>query len=108
MVVYNVTVNIDHDVQEEWLKWMLEVHIPEVLATGLFMDGRISRLQMEEDMGGVTYSIQYTLPSQAHLDQYQREFAPALQKKHTDRYAEKFVAFRTVMDVMGHLYPPAS
>jgi hypothetical protein len=33
MIVYNVTVNIDGAVEQEWLKWMKEVHIPEVLAT---------------------------------------------------------------------------
>jgi len=102
MVVYNVTVNIDQDVHDEWLQWMVEVHIPDVLRTGLFIDGRISRLDVQEEMGGATYSIQYTLPSKEHLGTYQEKFAPGLQQQHSERYDGKFVAFRTVMDVVSH------
>lgn len=102
MVVYNVTVNINEEVHDEWLQWMVDVHIPDVLNTGMFVDGRISRLQVEEEMGGITYSIQYTLPTEEHLKKYQAEFAPALQKEHADKYDGKFVAFRTIMDVVSH------
>jgi hypothetical protein len=102
MVVYNVTVNIDEEVHDDWLEWMIGVHIPDILKTGLFIDARISRLDIEEEKGGVTYSIQYTLQSQQHLDEYQEKHAPDLQQQHRDRYEGKFVAFRTVMEVISH------
>lgn len=102
MVVYNVTVNINEDVHDEWLDWMVNKHIPDVLKTGLFIDGRISKLQTEEEMGGITYSIQYTLRTESHLKSYQEKFAPALQKEHSEKYEGKFVAFRTIMHVVSH------
>ena len=34
MYIYNVTTNIDESVHDEWLHWMKEIHIPDVLATG--------------------------------------------------------------------------
>ena len=32
------------------------------------------------------------------FQKYQRDFAPALQKDHMDRYKDKYVAFRTLME----------
>lgn len=100
MVVYNVTVNIDADAHDEWLQWMVEEHIPDVLSTGLFLESRISKLQVEEEMGGTTYSIQYTLESKEKLEEYQENHAPDLQKKHADKFDGKFVAFRTIMEIV--------
>ena len=33
MIIYNVTINIDASIHDEWLAWIKE-HIPQVLATG--------------------------------------------------------------------------
>jgi hypothetical protein len=39
--------------------WMQHKHIPEILA-GKFTAARMVRVLIEEEMGGVTYSVQYT------------------------------------------------
>lgn len=96
MVLYNVTVNIDDSVHDEWLEWMKSIHIPEVLATGLFTGSKIFRIRTEDD--GNTYSIQYFLNSEEDYEKYLRECAPALQQKHSEKFYNKFVAFRTVME----------
>ena len=101
MIIYNVTVVIDADVSEQWLKWMQEVHIPDVMATGKFIDGKLSRILAEEE-GGKSYSVQYLCPDMKSYEAYQKIEAPALQKEHTDRYAGKFVAFRTLLEVIYH------
>ena len=44
MILYNVTVNIDPEVHEDWLDWMKKTHIPDVLNTGLFIDNRFLRV----------------------------------------------------------------
>ena len=64
MIIYNVTINVDESIHDEWISWMQEVHIPEVLATGKFMKALMSRVLVKEDLGGVTYSVQYTWVSQ--------------------------------------------
>ena len=98
MIIYNVTVSIDEDVHDEWLKWMHEVHVPDVMNTGLFIESRISRILAEEE-GGKSYSIMYLCESQETLDKYQEEHAPKLQEEHTRRYQGKFAAFRTLLEV---------
>lgn len=99
MILYNVTINIDESVHQEWMQWMRETHIPEVLATGCFLEGRLSRIQGEEE-GGVTFSIMYLSPSQEKYDEYQQKHAPALQADHNQRYNGRFAAFRTVLNVV--------
>ncbi|MGB0167088.1 MAG: DUF4286 family protein [Luteibaculum sp.] len=100
-LIYNVTVNIDHDIHTEWVNWMKTVHIPDVMASKCFVESRFTQVQSNEEHGGVTYSIQYLAASQADLDRYQREFAPKLQKEHTERYKGKFAAFRTLLKMVA-------
>jgi len=100
MIIYNVTININHDVHDEWLKWMQQSHIPEVMSTGLFTESKMLRLIGDEDSGGTTYAIQYTCASMDDYDKYRLEFAPALQKQTQEKFKDKFVAFRTLLETV--------
>lgn len=98
MILYNVTINVDESIKDEWLEWMKNKHIPDVLATGLFIENKIFKIRTEGEDGN-TYSIQYFLRSDEDYERYQNEFAPMLQAEHTDKFKDKFVAFRTVMEL---------
>lgn len=99
MIIYNVTVNIDHSVHDEWLQWMKEKHIPDVLATGCFLENKICKIHAESE-GGISYSIQYLCKDMPTYELYRDKFAPALQKDHSEKYAGKFAAFRTILEVI--------
>jgi len=101
MIVYNVTINIDSDVHDEWLHWMKTVHIPEVMATGYFLENKLCKI-MGESEGGVSYAVQYICASMKDYNEYQEKDAPALQQKHLVRYNGKFGAFRTLLEVVHH------
>jgi hypothetical protein len=100
MIIYNVTINIDNSVAEEWLDWMKRTHIPEVMATGYFLSNQIARLLHEEDNGGTTYAVQYTCRTLEDLEEYQQEHAAGLQAKVAERYPDKFVAFRSLLEIV--------
>lgn len=100
MIIYNVTVKIDHSVHDDWLEWMKNVHIPDVMKTNLFSENRICRLLTVDESDGITYAVQYGCKDMATFDQYQKQFAPKLQRDHTERYGEKFAAFRTLMEIV--------
>ncbi len=101
MILYNVTVSIDSEVHDEWLNWMKTVHIPDVMATGFFIDNKICRIHAEEE-GGKSYSIQYIAPSWDAYHEYQDKCAPKLQEEHTVKYAGRFAAFRTLLEIVHH------
>lgn len=101
MLLYNVTITIDLDVHQDWLRWMREIHIPDVMATGLFESYRICRLLGHEHEDSEIFTVQYLVEDMTRLRRYMDEFAPALQRQHSERYEGKYAAFRTVMEVMN-------
>ncbi len=107
MYIYNVTINIDESVHDEWLTWM-ETHIPEVLETGRFLSAKMTQVLVEEDMGGVTYSVQYTAKTREDLDNYYKYDAPRLRSDGMKKFADKMVAFRTELKVINEFYPTTS
>ncbi len=104
MYIYNVTINIEDSVHQEWLKWMKETHIPDVMETGMFMRNKIMQVMIEEE-SGTTYSIQYEVKDLETIKLYQQMYAPKLQEEHTEKFKNKFVAFRTILRV-EHEYDP--
>jgi hypothetical protein len=100
MLLYNVTVTIDLDVHQDWLLWMRETHIPDVMATGMFASNRMCRLLGHEHETSEIYTIQYLVQDMDQLRRYMNEFAPALQNEHQQRFEGKYAAFRTVMEVI--------
>tara|TARA_Y100000385_G_C12796805_1_gene510063 strand:+ start:221 stop:550 length:330 start_codon:yes stop_codon:yes gene_type:complete len=97
MIIYNVTTSVDDSIVSDWLNWMRSVHINEVLACGIFIKAKISRVISEVDSNN-TFAISYTCKSMKDLHQYQIKFAAELQKKHSDRYAGKVIFFRTIIE----------
>jgi hypothetical protein len=99
MILYNVTVSIDESIHEDWLTWMRTKHVPDVMATGCFIEGRISRVHGEE-AGGFTFAMSYVAASQDKIDEYQSSHAPALQSEHNAKYAGNVAAFRTMLTIL--------
>jgi len=104
MILYNVTCNIDTSIQAQWLQWMQEKHIPEILATGKFTSARLVKVLVEEDMGGVTYAAQYTTDSKATLQRYYDEDAPKFRAEGQALFGDKIVAFRTELEFVSEFF----
>jgi len=105
MYIYNVTINIDGSIHEEWLSWIQD-HIQEVLATGSFVAAKLTQVLVEEEMGGVTYSVQYTANSREDLNEYYAIYAPKLRNESMQKFADKMISFRTELKVIKEFYPP--
>lgn len=99
MILYNVTVSIDATIGDEWLAYMREKHIPEIMETGHFLEARICRVNGEEE-GGVTYATTYLCESQEVFDLYEANHAGELRKEFNAKWAGKFAAFRTFLNVV--------
>ena len=104
MYIYNVTLSIEESIHEEWLTW-IQSHIPEVLATGKFTSAKLTQVLVEEDMGGKTYSVQYTANSKEDINLYQKEDASNLQAEGLKRFGDKMLAFRTELRLIKEFYP---
>jgi phage terminase small subunit len=101
MVIYNVTVKIEAQIADEWLQWMQAEHLPELMATGLFLKNQICRLLEQNEMDEVTFTVQYFCDDYSIYNRYINEFSPMMREKVNERYKGKFVSFRTVMEIIA-------
>jgi len=97
MILYNVTIKINHEAEREWLQWMKDEHMPELMNTGLFADAKLFRLLDVDDSEGVTYAAQYFCNTMQDYNNYISGHAAAMREKGLKRFGDKFIAFRTVM-----------
>lgn len=100
MIIYNVTVNIDESAHDEWLSWMMEEHIPQILETGKFYKIKMVKVLVEEEMGGSTYSTQYSAESREKLEEYYAEHAPKFREDSLKKFGDKMLAFRTELEII--------
>jgi hypothetical protein len=103
MIIYNVTINIDHSVHNQWLQWIENKHINDVLATGLFNNARLVKVLVEEDEGA-TYSVQYFSDSREKLNDYYKNHAPRLRQEGLQLFGDKMLAFRTELEVLSEYF----
>jgi hypothetical protein len=99
MYIYNVTISVDKAIASEWLKWMKAVHIPQVMETGHFTEYKMVKVLNVNDEGE-TYSVQYSFNVMADIEAYQRDHAPRLQAETKKHYDGKYVAFRTLLEIV--------
>ena len=97
MIVYNITIKIDPVIESEWVSWQRSEHIPEVMATGQFINYQFYRLLEQNESDGITYIVQYFSTSIDHYNTYIKDFSQTLRQKAFARWDDKFIAFRTIM-----------
>jgi hypothetical protein len=100
MLIYNVTVNIDHEIHDEWLEWMKKTHIPQVMQSKLFTDSRLCLMLNTDEEEGNTYAVQYTCPGMKEFEEYTQKYANALKAAYNEKFEGKFVAFQSLMQVV--------
>ncbi len=97
MILYNVTVGIDKEVEQDWLDWMRNEHIPKVLNTGAFSSYKMYKVLSHEDEETISYSVQYFSDQLLKVDQYFKIHASILSEELRKRYENRHVAFQTVL-----------
>lgn len=100
MILYNITFNVTPEIEEDFLNWMKTIHIPEVLQTGIFHEHKFFRLLHDSEDGSTNYCIQYFTESIEQMMQYEKHHASLLRAKTQERYQDKAIAFRTLLETI--------
>jgi hypothetical protein len=101
MIIYNVTIKVANVIAVEWLQWLQDEHIPEVVNTGCFTKATVLHLFEMDDTESITYAVQYHAESRAGYHRYIEIFADTMRKKSFDKWGDRFIAFRTVMQIVN-------
>lgn len=100
MILYNVTIKVHSSIQNDWLVWLKEIHIPEILSTECFTHYKILQLLEIDNSEGPTYAVQYFAESKALYNLYIEKFAAEMKSKSFVKWGDKFIAFRSVMQIV--------
>lgn len=100
MIIYNVTTRLEPGIAEDWLQWLRDEHIPDVLATGYFTDAVILKLLDLEEEEGSTFAVQFKAATREQYDQYINKHAASVREKTMNKWGDRIVSFRSVLEVL--------
>ena len=100
MYIYNVTTQVKEYIHVEWLEWMRNDFIPEMIATELFSYYRIVKILDIDESDGPTYAIQYFTDSRAKYDQFVQLYSNKFSQKAIEKWKDKIFSFRSLMEVI--------
>ena len=85
---YEVNMEVDSSIAEEWVEYMRSEHIPEVMQTGVFSSCQFLRIIEPAKEGFECFRITYEAKNLSAIQEYRSEMSPELQRKHNERYGE--------------------
>jgi len=97
MIIYSVEISVKKDIHQEWVNWMRETHIPDVMQTNLFLEFKFFKNLNSKQL---TYTIQYRLQNMKNYLKYIDRFADGLQKDHNQKFKNKFSAKREILTIL--------
>ena len=100
MILYNVTVSLDPEIEADWVQWITEEHIPDMLATGKFVSAQLIRIKDDQQQPTGNYAVQYKVENQSQMDAYLNDDAARLRGKTQTRFGNKVLAFRTFLELL--------
>ena len=101
MFLFNVTTHLGEAQEAEWLHWMQEEHIPTLLKGDYFNTATLTKVMVEEPMGGVTYTVQYTTDHKAIINGLYDRQAADLEAQLMKKFGSEVLSFKTPLKIIG-------
>ncbi|MGA2669212.1 MAG: DUF4286 family protein [Ignavibacteria bacterium] len=98
MILYDIMLTIDDSIHDEWLEWMKSKHMPKIMKTGCFTEGKMYRVLTPEPEDGTSYSVHFYCRSLEDYERYQIKHAALLQAEQKEKFGSKFAVYRSVME----------
>jgi hypothetical protein len=100
MLLYNVTVIVEEAAAVNWLAWMRETHIPNLMETDCFVSYRLLKI-VDSPNEGASYCVQFIAEDEAKhqtfLNLHEQQFTAEMYSQ----YPNKLVTFSTLMEFVG-------
>ena len=101
MILFSLTVNIDNDIEDDWLEWMRQTFIPSLWLTGFFHEKRFLKLLNEDLQGnGITYSLQLTLEGIGRMKEFEANHLQDFRNMLYGKYSGRLVDFFTILETV--------
>ncbi len=103
MYAQNQTINIDESVSKSWLQWIQETYIPTTIQTTDCVKICLFKVLIQEEMGGITYSLQYFAETQEKLHAFYDKNRTSFLQEMNARFPNKFVTFETELQLLNEV-----
>ncbi|PHX75064.1 MAG: hypothetical protein CK547_00305 [Chitinophagaceae bacterium] len=97
MILYNITSNVAHEVIDEWLSWLNNILIPEIMEVGVFNDFKFFQLLDIDETDGKTYTIQFFCDNEQACREFISEAGPAFIRKSELMWGNSVYNFRSIL-----------
>ena len=67
MIIYSITFAIEDGIEQEWISYMKEEYIANIMEIGLFNDFRFAKTHPVSDVD-TAYNVQFRCESLTHLE----------------------------------------
>ena len=100
MFIYNITIKADWQIHAEWLQWLLNIFIPQIMQTNCFEKKQLARLHEIEETDGPTYALQFYAISKAQYNRYMQLHSNSIMQHAQHVWKDQMLFFSTLMEVI--------
>lgn len=101
MIIYNVTTQVSWSIHENWVQWMKDTHIGDVMRTGCFTEYRFVRVLEVDETEGPMYAVQFYAQDKTQYDNYIELHANALRDDVKAKWGDQYFSFRSLMELVN-------
>jgi len=96
MILYNITVIVDHDIEVEFKEWAHRIFLPELAKSEIFKSQSLLKV-LDSPNEGETYSLQMIASDADDIKSFQESHLSLLHDKTQDVWANKIYLFESRM-----------
>jgi hypothetical protein len=100
MIIYNITYSVENSIHQEWLSWMKETHIQEIIETGLYVKYQFVKLLDMNEEESATYAVQFYAETKAKHLKFMIEHETAFRLKSSRQWGNEVMSFGTLMQIV--------
>lgn len=97
MYVFNVTTQVSHSVSEEWMQWLKEIQLPEIMLSKCFSDFQIYKLLGHDETQGLTFVIQFFVESKESYENFIQNYAEVFRQNSITKWGNEMPSFETLL-----------
>ncbi|MBA2500954.1 MAG: DUF4286 family protein [Chitinophagaceae bacterium] len=100
-IIYNITMQVEKQLLDEWLIWIQQEHIPAMMGTGCFIKHQLLKLMSSPENDDPTFAIQYFASTIFKFNQFESQYLDQLLKKISEKWNTGIVFYTTNLEIVN-------
>lgn len=101
MLVFNTTYHIEEKSKKNFLIWIEEYYIPQVLKSDLLKNPKMMKVLSNQEDSTSTYSLQWEVEDSKVLHTWYSQYGAEINKEMTSIFKDDVIGFPTLLEVVN-------